>query len=87
MCVLSVRVYEIYWVVGGLSGIQKLTKKIHHNFGITGESYTGYDSHSRLETTRMRLIQHPNKKSYSIKYMSLFTNTFFEIYYSSNIEL
>ena len=63
MCVLSVRVYEIYWVVGGLSGIQKLTKKIHHNFGITGESYTGYDSHSRLETTRMRLIWHPYKKN------------------------
>jgi len=24
---LSVRVYRIYWVVGGLSGVQKLTKK------------------------------------------------------------
>lgn len=82
MCALSVKVYGLYWVVGGLPGIQKLTKKIHHNFGTTRESYTGYDSHSILETTRVRLIPHPYKISYSIMYMSLFTDTFFEIYYS-----
>jgi len=28
VCALSARVYGIYWVVGGLPGIQKLTKKI-----------------------------------------------------------
>ena len=27
MCALSVKVYGLYWVVGGLPGIQKLTKK------------------------------------------------------------
>jgi len=60
----------------------KTNKKVHHNFGTTGESYTGYDSYSRLETTRVRLIRHPYKKSYSIRYMGLFIDTFFEIYYS-----